>query len=79
MPVRVPLWGLKAVCAVAEKIGAAKGKPSTLNSDKYNILAQRNWNVSIAKAERDFGFSPKVDLPEGIRKSVEWYKNEGWL
>lgn len=79
IPVRVPLWGLKAVCAVAEKIGAAKGKPSTLNSDKYNILAQRNWNVSIEKAARDFGFSPKVDLKEGIKRSIDWYKEEGWL
>lgn len=79
VPVKVPLWGLKAVCVIAEKIGAAKGKPSTLNSDKYNILAQRNWNVSIDKAARDFGFAPKVDLAEGIRRSVEWYKQEGWL
>ena len=79
VPVKVPLWGLKAVCAIAEKIGAAKGKPSTLNSDKYNILAQRNWNVCIDKAARDFGFAPKVDLAEGIRRSVEWYKQEGWL
>ncbi len=79
IPVRVPLIGLRAVCAIAEKIGAAKGKPSTLNTDKYNILAQRNWNVSIDKARRHFGFTPKVDLAEGIRRSVEWYKQEGWL
>lgn len=79
IPVRVPLWGLKMVCAVAEKIGAAKGKPSTLNSDKYNIMAQRNWNVNISKATRDFGFSPKVDLREGVHRCVEWYKKEGWL
>ena len=64
---------------IAEKIGAAKGKPSTLNSDKYNIMAQRNWNVSVDKARRDFGFAPRVDLREGIARSIEWYKREGWL
>ncbi len=79
LPVRVPLIGLKAVSAVAEKIGAAKGKPSTLNRDKYNIMAQRNWSVDVEKARRGFGFSPEVDLAEGIRKSVDWYKKEGWL
>lgn len=79
VPLRVPLWGLRGVCAIAEKIGAAKGKPSTLNSDKYNILAQRNWNVDVSKARRDFGFEPKVDLSEGISRSIEWYKQEGWL
>ena len=79
LPVRVPLWGLKAVCAVAEKIGVAKGKPSTLNSDKYNIMAQRNWNADVSKARRDFGFNPRISLAEGIDRSVKWYKENGWL
>ncbi|MDE6558583.1 MAG: NAD(P)-dependent oxidoreductase [Muribaculaceae bacterium] len=79
VPVRVPLWGLKMVSAIAEKIGVAKGQPSTLNRDKYNIMKQRNWMVDVAKAQRDFGFAPEVDLAEGVAKSVEWYKKEGWL
>lgn len=79
IPVRVPLWGLKVVSAIAEKIGVAKGKPSTLNRDKYNIMAQRNWSVDVDKARKDFGFDPKVDLAEGVQRSVEWYKQEGWL
>lgn len=79
LPVRVPLWGVKAVSAAAEKIGVLKGKPSTLNRDKYNIMAQRNWSVDVSKAERDFGFRPEVDLAEGIRRSIDWYKREGWL
>lgn len=79
IPVRVPVWGLKVVSVIAEKIGAARGKPTTLNSDKYHIMKQRNWNNDISKARRDFGFEPKVALAEGIRRSVEWYKKEGWL
>ena len=79
IPMRVPLAVVKVVCAVAEKIGVVRGKPSTLNSDKYNILAQRNWAVDVEKARRDFGFNPQVDLAEGVRKSVEWYRKEGWL
>ncbi len=79
LPVRVPLWGLKVVSAIAEKIGVAKGKPSTLNRDKYNIMKQRNWTVDISKAVRDFGFSPEVDLEEGISRSIKWYRDEGWI
>lgn len=79
MPVRMPLWGVKAVSAIAEKIGAAKGKPSTLNRDKYRIMAQRNWNIDVSKAQTDFGFAPKVGLAEGVEKSVEWYREHGWL
>ena len=79
IPVRVPLWGLKAVSAIAEKIGAARGKPSTLNSDKYNIMAQRNWRIDVSKAEKAFGFKADVGLEEGIGKCVDWYREKGWL
>ncbi len=79
IPVRMPLWGVKAVSAVAEKIGVARMKPSTLNRDKYKIMKQRNWSVDVSKAQRDFGFSPRVSLKEGIEKSIGWYKEKGWL
>lgn len=79
IPLRLPLGVVKLACDLAEKIGAASGKPSTLNSDKYNILKQRNWTVDVSKAQKDFGFSPKVDLPEGVRNCVKWYKDNKWL
>lgn len=79
MPVRMPLWTVKLVSSVAEKIGVARGKASTLNSDKYKIMAQRNWNIDVSKARNDFGFNPRISLPEGVQRSVEWYKKEGWL
>ncbi|MDE6340310.1 MAG: NAD(P)-dependent oxidoreductase, partial [Muribaculaceae bacterium] len=79
IPVRMPLWGVKWVSTIAEKIGVARMKPSTLNRDKYKIMKQRNWNVDIAKAQRDFGFAPRVSLEEGIRESIAWYKDQGWL
>ena len=79
IPVRLPLWIVKMVSKVTEKIGVAKGKPSTLNSDKFKIMAQRNWNIDISKAVSDFGFKCETPLEEGVRKSVDWYKAEGWL
>lgn len=79
MPVRMPLWGVKGVSAVAEFIGVLRLKPSTLNRDKYRIMKQRNWGVDVSKAKRDFGFSPATSLAEGVKKSVAWYKENKWL
>lgn len=79
VPFVLPLWAVKAVSAVAEKWGVARMKPSTLNSDKFNIMKQRNWKADISKARHDFNFNPKTSLKEGIKKSVEWYRKEGWL
>lgn len=79
IPVALPLWTVKTVSGIAEKIGVAKGKPSTLNSDKYRIMAQRNWAIDINKAREGFGFDPQVDLPEGVERAAKWYIDEGWL
>lgn len=79
LPIRVPLWGLKGVSFVAEKIGVARMKPSTLNRDKYKIMKQRNWGVDTAKARNGFGFAPQVPLSEGVERCVAWYRQHGWL
>ena len=76
IPVRLPLWALKIACKVSEKYGAAKMEAVTLNSDKYNIMAQRNWNCDTSEAERDFGFRAQINLEEGIRRTVRAYRNE---
>ena len=75
----LPLWMVKTVSIIAEKWGIARMKPSTLNRDKYNIMKQRNWDVDVSKAKKDFGFNPLVSLEDGLKKAVKWYKKENWL
>ncbi len=73
VPVRLPLWAVYAASAVAEEIGRARLKASTLNRDKYKIMKQRNWSCDISDARRDFGFAPRFSLEEGMRRTVEAY------
>ena len=65
---------LKRASFVAEKYGVAKLKPSTLNSDKYKIMKQRNWSADISEAKANFGFNPRFSLEEGIKITVAEYK-----
>lgn len=76
IPVRLPLWALNIACRISEKYGAAKMQATTLNTDKYNIMAQRNWSCDVSDAKRDFGFDPQVSLQEGIHRTVEAYRSE---
>lgn len=76
IPIRLPLILAEIACTVSEKIAAAQLKPSTLNSDKYNIMAQRNWNCDITPAQTDWGFDPRIDLREGIRRTVQAYRQD---
>ena len=79
IPVCAPLWLTRIVCWISEQIGIIRMKPSTLNSDKFKIIKQRNWLCDISNAENDFGFAPKYDLEAGVKECVEWYKKAGWL
>ncbi|MDE7397340.1 MAG: NAD(P)-dependent oxidoreductase [Muribaculum sp.] len=74
MPAYLPLFIVKPVCFISEKIALMRCTTSTLNSDKYKILSQRNWSADPAEAIRDFGFSPRHSLADGMKKTVEAYR-----
>lgn len=77
--IKAPLWFLWLICAVNGTVCRWMGKLTTLNMDKYHILAQRNWNCDIEPARRELGYQPKWNLEEGVRETVRWYKKAGWL
>ena len=79
VPIKCPIFLLYVVSAVAEWWGAMRLKPSTLNRDKFKIMKQRNWNCDISEAQRDFNFTPKYSLKDGLTESIKWYKDNGWL
>ena len=45
--VTAPLWVLRVVSWIAEHAARMLGTTSTLNSDKYRIMRQRNWRCDI--------------------------------
>jgi len=40
---------------------------------------RQNRAFSIERAKRDLGYDPKVKLAEGLKRTYEWYKAEGYL
>jgi len=54
-------------------------KASMVNPDKIRELSQPGWNCSTEAAKRDFGFTPRHSLKEGLYKTVTWYLKAGWL
>ena len=75
----VPEWVLRIVTFCGEYAGRMTGKVTALNNDKYNILRQRNWRCDIEPARKELGYEPKVMLEEGVKRTIKWYKDNGWL
>ena len=76
---RCPLIILKVVSLLAEYWAKRRNTTSTLNSDKYRIMKQRNWQCDITPAVKELGYSPGYDLERGVKETIAWYKDKGWL
>jgi nucleoside-diphosphate-sugar epimerase len=77
--VKAPIWLLRVATFCGEHWGRMTGKVTALNNDKYHIMRQRNWRCDIQPARDELGYVPQVNLEEGVRRSVAWYKENKWL
>jgi len=72
---RIP-YGLGVMLGTLAETGARlthRRQPPPVMRYGLQLLGGEN-RFSISRARRELGFSPRVDLAEGIRRSVEWYR-----
>ena len=77
--ITAPLWVLRIVTWVGDKIGHLTGKITALNNDTYHILKQRNWQCDIQPAIDELGYRPEYTLERGVPLTIKWYQDNGWL
>ena len=76
---RLPHGLVYMVAGASQFVAGLQRKPATLNIEKARDITQRYWTCDVSKAKRDLGYSQDVSLEEGIRNTVEWYREHGWL
>jgi len=59
------------------KIIHHSGKNLGLKFDPTKPTIKTKLALDSSKAKEDFGWSPQVSLDEGIRKTIDWYKENG--
>ncbi|MGA9405778.1 MAG: NAD-dependent epimerase/dehydratase family protein [Bacteroidota bacterium] len=77
--VRLPEPLVYAVAVTAGLLSSFSEKPSVLNFEKGRDMVQDYWSFDSTKAKRDLGYTPVVTLFEGIKETVEWYTQNGWM
>jgi dihydroflavonol-4-reductase len=77
--IHLPLPLAVGVANIFEISSKITRKPTILNRQKINEIKQRYWTVSSDKARRDFGYQTNFPLESGIKKTIDWYKNNHWL
>lgn len=77
--IKAPVWLLRVITWCGDFWGRVSGKVSALNNDKYHIMKQRNWRCDITPAVSELGYRPLYDLERGVKITMQWYRDNGWL
>ena len=73
-----PLWPVVAAGHVVEKVCRPFGITPPIFPRRVDWYRQ-NRAFRIDKAKQDLGWVPRVGLDEGLRRTAEWYRREGFL
>jgi len=74
----IPEFAALALATMIEKIFTLVGKtPPVARKNIESTLADRVF--SIAKAQKELGFEPRIDPAKGLKETVIWYKEKGWV
>ena len=75
---RLPVWPFWVAGAVCEAVCAPLGVEPPLYRRRVDFFTKsRAFDISRARAE--LGYAPRVALREGIRRTLAWYRQAGWL
>jgi len=55
------------------------GRSTLLTADKANEFLAPAWTCSATVLTRDTGWQATLDLSSGFRRTVAWYRAQGWL
>jgi len=76
--IRLPYWMLISVAWLCEKIFVPLRLEPPLHIRRVRFF-RNNRAFAISKARRQLGYEPQVSLIEGMRRTVDWYRDQGLL
>jgi nucleoside-diphosphate-sugar epimerase len=69
---------METVCLAAEKLAALVGREPSLSRRSLKFFSD-SAAFDIGKARRLLDFDPQVDTRQGLRRTIEYYRQQGVL
>lgn len=76
---RFPHMLVYSVAGAAQFFALFSPKAATFNIEKARDFVQSFWTLDPSKAKQDLGFTQEISLSEGIKRTIDWYKENKWL
>jgi nucleoside-diphosphate-sugar epimerase len=77
--IKVPHFIVYTLAFFAEFFSMFSQNAATLNIEKAKDIVQEYWTCDTSKAVRELGYRQEISLEEGIKDTIEWYKQMNWL
>jgi GDP-L-fucose synthase len=74
-PVNVGAGFEISIKELAEKISTIAGFKGRIEWDASQPDGQPRRRLDTTRAEREFGFRARIDFEDGLRETIEWYRN----
>jgi len=74
----VPVWPVWLAGAACEALCVPLGVEPPLYRRRVDFFT-KSRAFDIARARAELGYAPAVGLDEGIRRTLAWYREQGWL
>lgn len=76
---RIPKALAQGAALLAEWWGRLRGVAPAFNRNKLQEALQEAWICQNTKARKMLGFEPRYPLEEGLKLTLRWYTEAGWL
>lgn len=77
LPIPNPV--LYTIAGAVQLVSWLLRKPSIVNIDKVRDLVTPNWTCDPGRIEKELGFRTEIGVRDGLKRTLEWYRSEGWL
>ena len=74
----LPVWPFWIAGAACEAVCAPLGVEPPLYRRRVDFYT-KSRAFDISRARTEIGYSPRVGLRDGIRRTLDWYRQQGWL
>ncbi len=76
--VRLPVWPFWLAGALCEVVCVPLGVEPPIYRRRVKFFTNNRW-FDISRARAELGFAPRMPLREGIRRTLDSYRNLGWV
>jgi dihydroflavonol-4-reductase len=74
----LPVWPFWVAGALCEAVCVPLGLEPPIYRRRVEFYT-KSRAFDIARARREIGYAPRVGLREGIGRTLDWYRQRGWL